>query len=148
MGRGQHKTASRTSLLCVQIKAYGVDENYNDDYDYEGALGERMRNIKTRNKEWLKAHKMKEAAANAQNKKLVKKQPVTTSSPQECVGDIEDKENRAPAVTKNKKRNTSLLTQPIIKIIQGRLWSPHVYRNARLAGLEVDMVWLFLSMAE
>ena len=55
--------------------------------------------------------------------------------PQECVGGTTDKENIPPRVGKTRRRKPPLL------VVRGRRWSPSIYRNARLAGLETDRAW-------
>jgi hypothetical protein len=77
--------------------------------------------------------------------------PMTSASPQECVGDNTDKENRVPRVVVQKGKmpmtnDTSLGSRKLremgLTMVRGRLWSQNIYRNARRAGLSVDAAWM------
>jgi hypothetical protein len=61
---------------------------------------------------------------------------MTPNPPQECVGDIADKENLPPRVRRGHKKN------PPLMVVRGRRWSPSIYRNARLAGFGTERAWV------
>ena len=123
-----------------RAKLMGIEEFYNDEY--ERACREangRLHENWLRGFENMNAHKRKQAAIS---KESMKNRPMTDAPSQECVGGDADKENMAPRGGRSHRGNTSVLTQkPTIKIVRGRRWSPNVYRNARLAGMEVDRAW-------
>jgi hypothetical protein len=82
-------------------------------------------------------------------KSSAKAPTMTGASPQECVGVDTNKENSVPRVNRATKmpmtNDTSLRRHKMkalgVTLVRGRLWSPNIYKNARLAGLSVDAAW-------
>jgi hypothetical protein len=52
------------------------------------------------------------------------------------VGENQNKENVPLRVNKRHKKNSAIM------VVRGQRWSPSMYRNARLAGFEVDRAWV------
>ena len=112
-------------------KLMGVDEEYNDDL--EGSKREeRDRRIKEE-QERLAKLASSQATAKAKTK--------TMASPQECVGGDANKENAMPRGTSTSTTNKNSTSVVKLRRLHGRWWSPNVYRNARLAGLDRDRAW-------
>jgi hypothetical protein len=77
--------------------------------------------------------KQKKEGEDLERKKTIEQAvAMTPDRPKECVGENQNKENAPPRVNKRHKKN------PAIMVVRGRRWSPSIYRNARLAGFEVN----------
>jgi hypothetical protein len=77
--------------------------------------------------------KQKKEGEDLERKKTIEQAvAMTPDRLQECVGENQNKENAPPRVNKRHKKN------PAIMVVRGRRWSPSIYRNARLAGFEVN----------
>ena len=112
-----------------RAKLMGIDVAYND----------REEGIKRLERDRIKKEeqRLKELASPKETAKA--KTMTMMASPQECVGGDANKENADPRGRSTaSSKNTSLAR---LTRLHGRLWSPNVYRNARLAGLDVDRAW-------
>ena len=128
MGRYQHQAYRQGKSWCMfRSKLMGVDIDYNDRAEGE-KRAEHNRQIA---EEKERQDKLASPEATAKTKTMTK-----MASPQECVGGDANKENADP-----RGRSTANRSVPRLTKLHGRWWSPNVYRNARLAGLDRDRAW-------
>jgi hypothetical protein len=117
------------SWCLFRSKLMGIDIDYNDDLEGQ-RREERDRKLK---EEQERLEKL------ASSSKTAKTKTMRMASPQECVGEHANKENVMPRGTSSARRKNTSLAR-VIKL-HDRWWSPNVYRNARLAGLDRDRAW-------
>ena len=111
------------AFIVFRSMLMGISKDYNDEK--EGIA--RAEAMKTREEA---------RSVDEERKSMESAVKMTPNPPQECVGDIADKENVPPRVRKRHKKN------PPLMLVRGRRWSPSIYRNARSAGFSTERAWV------